>query len=123
MAWSPKAKLHFISFLLRSGTAIVFFYAAFSAFLNPGAWVSFVPGFIARIIPVNTFLILWGLYEVLLAFWLLSGWKPFKAAVTATITMFLIVFFNVIGLDIVFRDIAILLSTASLAIIHYKQKW
>lgn len=121
MVWSPKAKLHFVSFLLRSGTAIVLLYAAFSAYLNPGAWISFVPGFIARIIPVTAFLILWSIYEILLALWLLSGWQSFKAAVLASITLFAITVFNVIGLDIVFRDVAILLSAIALAVIHYKK--
>lgn len=120
MAWTPRAKLSLDSFLLRSGTAIVLFYAAFSAYLNPGAWASFVPAFIGKIIPVTVFLNVWGVYEILLAFWLLSGWQPFRAAVVASITMFLITVFNVLGLDIVFRDVAILLSTIALAVIHYK---
>ncbi len=58
---SSKIKKHdknfLISFLLRSGLAIAFFYAGVSSFLNPTNWIGFVPNFIEVIISKEIFLI------------------------------------------------------------------
>ena len=111
-----------ISLLLRSGLAIVFIYAAISAFLNPSNWIGFVPGFIEFIIPKEIFLVIFSIYEVFLGIGLLANYKTFKLALLSSITLFFILFGNIFALDILFRDVAILFMSLSLMALSYK-KW
>ncbi|HLF53905.1 MAG TPA: hypothetical protein VI544_01885 [Candidatus Nanoarchaeia archaeon] len=109
-----------VSFILRSGLALVFFYASISAFVNPIAWAGYVPNFIKQIISVNSFLLIHSSAEMILGFWLLSGKKTFYASLASAAAMFSIIAFNLTALDIVFRDVAIMLSAIALAVLHYK---
>lgn len=111
-----------VSFILRSGLAVVFFYAAIAAFLDPNSWVGFIPSWIKTIIPGRIFLILYSIYELVLGVWLLSNKKTYYAAVLSAITMFAIIIFNIGVLDILFRDIAILLSAVALAVLAKLQR-
>lgn len=111
-----------VSFLLRSGLAIVFLYAAISAFLNPLAWVGFIPNFVKNIIPALLFLKIHSAAEIILALWLLSNKKTFYAAVVSALAMLSIVIFNITALEIVFRDIAILFGALALAVLTYSKE-
>ena len=103
-----------ISFLLRSGLAIVFLYAGISSFLNPTSWIGFVPNFIELIIPKEIFLIIFSAYEILLGTGLLFDYKTFTLAILSSVTLFLILFVNIMNLEILFRDIAILFMALAL---------
>lgn len=105
------------SFCLRAGLAVVFLYAAVAAFIDPDAWVGFIPSFIRGIIPARTFLVIHSVGEIILGLWLLSGAYPFAAGILAAGAMASIVLFNLGSLDIVFRDIAILFMALALAVI------
>jgi len=111
-----------VPFLLRSGLATVFLYAAVAAFLEPNAWIGFVPQFVRNIIPGNLTLILHSAWNTFLAVWLLSNKKTYYASIFSILTLLAIIVFNLGSLDIVFRDIAILLSAVALAIMSYKTK-
>ena len=111
-----------MSFLLRSGIAIVFIYAAFSSFLNPLNWIGFIPNFISLIIPKEIFLIIFSSYQVLLGFGLLLNYKTFVLSIVSSITIFFILFVNVLALDLLFRDIAILFMSLALAALSYRGK-
>ena len=104
-----------ISFLLRSGLAIAFLYAGISSFLNPTNWIGFVPNFIELIIPKEIFLIIFSAYEILLGAGLLFDYKTFTLSILSSATLFLILFGNIMNLEILFRDIAILFMALALA--------
>ena len=118
----PNDKDALASFILRAGLAVVFLYAAASSVLNPPAWIGFVPSFVKAIIPSNFFLYLHSGGELALALWLLSNKKTFYAALVSAAAMLSIIIFNLTALDIVFRDIAIMLSAAALAVLSYRGK-
>ena len=108
-------------FLLRAAIASVFFYAAIASFITPDNWVGYFPIFLRHMIPQGLLLPGFSVYELALAMWLLSGKYIFYAAILACITLLGIIIFNIDQLDIVFRDFAIILSAASLAVFSYKK--
>lgn len=112
MSLLPRVKL--ISFYLRLGLASVFLYAAVSSLLAPRLWIGFVPDILAKVGAAETFLPLFSLFEFALALWLLSGRYARCAATAAAATLGLIIAFNLLALDIVFRDVAILFMTLAL---------
>ena len=111
-----------VSFFLRSGLAIVFFYAGIASLLAPENWVGFIPGFIRNIFPAPILLVLFSVYEISLGAWLLSNKKIFYASILSASTMLIIIIANMSLLDIVFRDIAILFMAIALAILSSKDK-
>ena len=114
-------KNNLASFFLRSGLAIVFFYAGIASFLAPENWIGFIPNFIIDFFPVSVFLILFSIYEIFLGVWLLSNKKIFYASVLSASTMLIIVITNILLFDIVFRDIAILFMAIALAVLSRKK--
>lgn len=103
-----------ISFLLRAGIAIAFLYAAIAAFLDPFAWIGFLPSWLDGMATRKLFLLLFSSYEIVLALWLLSGKQALRAATFSSATLFLIILFNVASLDILFRDVPILFAALAL---------
>ncbi len=103
-----------ISFLLRAGLAIAFFYAGISSFLNSANWIGFIPNFISLIISKEIFLIIFSAYQILLGAGLLFDYKTFTLSILSSITLFLILFVNIMNLEILFRDIAILFMALAL---------
>lgn len=102
------------SFLIRAGLAAAFFYAATSAFLMPEAWVGFLPLWLKEKLSANLLLPAFSLYEIILGLWLLAGvWLRLSAAL-AFLTFFAIIFYNLGSLDIVFRDIPLMLAALAL---------
>ncbi len=110
---------HLAIFLLRLGLALAFFYAAIAAFFDPFSWIGFFPNWMTTLIPGTILLMLWNIYELTLAVWLLSGWKAFPASVLASLTMLMIILPNLFSLDIVFRDLAILCAALALSALTY----
>lgn len=117
--WTAEA---FVSFLLRTGLAMTFLFAAIAAFLEPDAWVGFLPEWMRNLAPETVLLFGFCLYETFLAFWLLSNKRPFEAAVLSSVTLLLIIFANITALSIVFRDVAILFAALALSVLHYRRK-
>lgn len=109
-----------VSFLLRAGLACVFLYAATASLLEPSSWVGFIATQLRNILPEKLLLSGFSLYEIALSLWLLSGKKIFVSAIVSGITLSLIIFQNIMSLDIVFRDLAILSGALALAALHYK---
>ena len=101
--------------LLRIGVAFAFLYPPFDSLMYPQAWISFFPPFMRGIVPDPLLLISWGVVEVIIALWILSGKQIFLPSVAAAILLFLIVAFNFYLLEIVFRDITIALTALTLA--------
>ena len=111
-----------VSFFLRSGLAIVFFYAGIASLISPQNWVGFIPQFIQNNFPEFIFLSLFSVYEIFLGVWLLSDKKIFYASILSSVTMFFIIISNIFVFDVVFRDIAILFMALSLIIFSGKNK-
>jgi len=99
--------------LLRLGLAFSFIYVAIAAFVNPVSWIGFLPGFLRN----ETILFVFSIGEIILGGWLLVGWRTFYAAVVSAIVMSGIVVFNLGALDIVFRDVSILLMAIALIVL------
>lgn len=101
----------------RYGIGFAFLYSAIASFVNPNAWIGFLPNFLSLVAPKEIFLNVFSVFEIFLALWLFSNRKIYYAAILSAITMFGIVVFNLGALDIVFRDVTILFSAIALAIL------
>ncbi len=101
--------------LLRLALGFVFIYAAVSSILNPSSWIGFLPSGLSAVWTAENWLILFSLCEMVLAVWILSGWRVFWSSLTATAVLFAIVLINLATFDIVFRDLALGIAAMSLA--------
>ena len=101
---------------LRVGLALVFLYPAIAAFLEPQNWIGFLPAFIAT----NEALFAFGVFEIILALWLLSGFRVGIAALISGALVLGIVLTNFGALDIIFRDIPIIFASAALYVLSKK---
>lgn len=102
--------------LLRIGAAFAFLYPPINALMEPDAWIGYFPAFTRGIVPDEVLLHGFGLIEIVIALWILSGWKIFWPALLATVMLLGIVFFNLPQMQIVFRDLSIAAVTLSLAL-------
>ncbi|MBI2048182.1 MAG: hypothetical protein HYT27_03505 [Parcubacteria group bacterium] len=108
-----------ISLILRLGLAFSFLYPAISAFFNPFAWIGYFPQFAHALIPNDAFLLhSFGIVEIIIALWLLSGRRVFYPSIAAAVLLFLIVVFNFSQMDVVFRDLSIFAMAVALALLH-----
>lgn len=105
-------------FLLRLGVAFSFLFPPVNAFLDPYAWVGYFPAFIPDAMPEMVLLHVFGLIEVIIGLWLLSGRKIFIPSVAATALLALIVLFNLGDFQVLFRDVSIAFAALALAIAH-----
>ncbi|KKT55713.1 hypothetical protein A3G55_01145 [Candidatus Giovannonibacteria bacterium RIFCSPLOWO2_12_FULL_44_25] len=78
------------NFLLRVGLAVVFFYAATAAYLEPHNWIGFLPSYFR----MSLVLALFSAYQIVLALWLLSGKAAFWSALLSAATLLAIIFQN-----------------------------
>ncbi len=110
-----------IELLLRIGVSFSFFYPPISAFYDPYAWVGYIPSFLS-VIPLEslTLLKLFGLFEVGIAIWILFGRRIFIPSIAAALFLFLVVVFNLNQMDVLFRDVPILLMALCLMLISKK---
>lgn len=99
--------------ILRLGLGAVFIYAGLSSLMSPFLWVGFVPQWVGVIMPVETFLIFYGVFEVLLGVTFISGFSLRAASVLAFLSLLsIIVFFGVD--EITFRDFGLLMMALAL---------
>ncbi len=111
-----------ISIILRIGLAIPFMYAAIAAFLHPSDWVIFFPNILRNNIKDTTLLTWWGLFEIVLSVWLVSGKRIFIPSIVATLTLASIIVINLGSSDLIFQDIPALAAALSLSIIHFPNR-
>ncbi|OGE84442.1 MAG: hypothetical protein A2846_02665 [Candidatus Doudnabacteria bacterium RIFCSPHIGHO2_01_FULL_49_9] len=119
MLISNWKKDRLISFLLRIGLASVFLYAALAAFMDPDTWANFLPKFLRDMFPdqIRYFLMAFSLYELALVAVLLLDKFVYWAAIFSALTMVGILVFNAQGMDVIFRDVAIMFMAAALAVL------
>ena len=108
----PSEKLP--SLFLRIGLAIVFIYAAVSAFQNPGAWLGFVPPLVTHFISADLFLQVFSVIQLILAMVLLSGKYAKYAAILSALFLAGIVVTNFSAFIVTFRDIALVFMAVAL---------
>lgn len=102
--------------LLRIGAAFALLYPPIAAVFDPVSWLGYFPHLI-RALPIDSLVLLhgFGIIEVALALWILSGWMIRVPALIATLMLVAIVAFNLAQIDIVFRDLSIAAVTLALA--------
>lgn len=110
-------------FLLRASVAFAFAYPAISAWSEPFTWLGYVPGFardMAAMVGMSDILLLhaFGVLELVIALWLLSGWRIFLPSVAAAGLLLFIVVVNPSEFPILFRDLSIAGLALGLALMH-----
>lgn len=110
--------------LLRVAIAFAFIYPPISAFIDPFAWIGFFPPFLLDAFAGNTQVLLhaFGVLEVTLGLWILSGWRIHIPAALAALVLLAITALNWQSLDIVFRDLSLALAAAALAWMTWPRK-
>lgn len=104
--------------LLRLGVAFAFLYPPLDAFMNPFSWVGYIPSFLREAAPEMFILHTFGILEIVLAVWILSGRKIFWPSLGATTILLVIVAFNLNDFEVLFRDLSIAAMTLALAVMH-----
>lgn len=92
---------------LRVGLAFVFAYASYEICVNPANFLKYTPNFIFKFVPQNLFLYSFGVAEIALAAWLLTGWKAEYSSLISVMLMVGIIVFNPEYFQILFRNVAI----------------
>ena len=102
----PKTEL-----ILRVGVAFSFIYPAISAWFNPYSWIGYFPGFILDIAGNAdiTVLHIFGIFEIIIGVWILFGKNIRIPSLIATVSLAGIILFNWNQMDVIFRDIPIML--------------
>ncbi len=107
-----------VDLVLRIGLAFAFLYPPLSALSDPYSWIGYFPTFMQGIVPDMALLHAFGVVEVVIALWLLSGWRVFWPACLALLMLLGIVVFNLRDFQILFRDVAIACMALALAVRH-----
>src|SRR3989338_9610589 len=115
------SQINIAKLLLRFGLAGTLAYAAISSFITPTSWIGFVPAFLINLsspfMPQEVLLGIFSVTELLLAAWLLSGFKPFYAGLCGAGLFAGIFFANLGALDLVFRDFGLFFAALALALL------
>ena len=109
--------------ILRIGVAFAFLYPPIDAMVNPYSWIGYFPAFIKGIVPDLVLLHTFGVVEIIIAFWILSGWRIFIPSLIATGMLLGIVFFNHNDFEVLFRDLSIAAMTLSLAVVSWDHEF
>lgn len=104
--------------LLRVGLAFAFLYPPWSALQDPVSWIGYFPPFLKGFVPDPVLLPAFGVVEVVLALWILSGWKIFWPCLIAAGMLLGIVLFNTPEFNVLFRDLSIAAMALALAFMH-----
>lgn len=104
--------------LLRLGVAFAFLFPPANALIDPYYWIGYVPNFLDAIVPDMAMLYLFGIVEVVIGLWILSGKRIFIPSVAATALLALIVLLNLNDFQVLFRDVPIALMALALAVLN-----
>jgi uncharacterized membrane protein YphA (DoxX/SURF4 family) len=103
-----------VNLILRAGVAFAFLFAGIDSFLEPFSWVDYIPQALSTIAPAMVLLHVFAAVEILLALWLLWGYKARIPAAIMALMLVVIVGLNFDEFQLLFRDISI--AAAALAI-------
>jgi hypothetical protein len=110
----PSVLNKYPRYLLQTGLAFVFIYAALASFARPNDWIGYFPSFLRDLLPSSIVLTIFSTFELLLAGWLLSNWKLRWAAAVTTLALLAITLTNLSIFDVTFRDVGLALSALAL---------
>jgi uncharacterized membrane protein YphA (DoxX/SURF4 family) len=108
-----------VSLLLRIALAFSFIYAGISIFMTPDNWIGFLPDFVKNL---GGYSALYGhaTFDLILGLWLLSNKWTFWASIISALNLAAISIFNLAQLDIIFRDVSLLIVAVALAFLTKK---
>lgn len=106
-------------FVLRAGLAFAFLYPPINAIFDPNAWIGYFPPFTRGYVDDLVLLHIFGVVEVVIAVWLLSGTRMFWPAAAALAMLLGIVTMDFTEFQVVFRDLSIAAIALYLCIKHY----
>src|ERR1700733_9502936 len=109
-------------YLLRIGMAFVLLYASFEIYVHPTNFLKFVPPFIVDLVPLQPFLDFFGVAEVFLALWLLSGWKGAYPALLSVLMVIGITVCNTEYFQGLFRNVAMAFGGLALLALEAKSR-
>lgn len=108
--------------LLRIALAFAFAYPAYGFWTTPNNWIGYLPSFVKNAgvlaqagISESVLVMMIAGFHLLIALWLLSGWRIFIPSLIAAVFLGTVVYFNLNQLDILFRDISLALVALALA--------
>jgi uncharacterized membrane protein YphA (DoxX/SURF4 family) len=111
-----------IDLLLRGGVAFAFLYPPINAIWNPYSWLGYFPSWAFGYLPDQVLLHSFGLVEMIIAIWILSGWRIFWPSLAAAAMLLAIVIVDLHSFEVLFRDVSIAAAALALAIMHYKPR-
>jgi hypothetical protein len=115
--------LRFVDYLLRAAVAFAFLYPPLNALTTPYNWIGYFPAFTRGFVDEMVLLHAFGALEVVLALWILSGWRIFYPSVAAALALGAIVALNLSEFPVLFRDIPIAFAAVALALLHLPERW
>ncbi len=104
------------NFLLRFGVSFALLYPPIDALSNPDSWIGYFPKFLQNFASDMTLLHWFGVVEVFLAVWILSGKKIFWPTFIVGFLLLSIIFFNMNNFEVIFRDVTIAAVAFALAL-------
>ena|SRR3989344_6621501 len=107
--------------LLRFGVAFAFLYPPINALSNPESWLAYFPAFTRGFVPDMVLLHSFGAIEIILALWILSGWKIFWPSAAVAVMLLAIVILDLSEFEVLFRDISIAAAALALALMSLPQ--
>ena len=118
-----------VDWILRIGLAFAFIYPALDAIVDPYSWLGYFPASLLQLshganVPDLVLLHSFGTLEVILALWLLSGWRAFWPACLMFLMLLGIVVLDSPGgqFEVLFRDVSIASIALALAVAHYPRR-
>jgi len=102
--------------LLRIGLGGVFLWFGIDKFIHPDIWVNYIPQWFPMLIPVGTFILLMGIVESLIGFFVLIGFYTRTAAAIAALMLIPIIVslgYNEISV----RDFGLLMLAVGIAVL------
>lgn len=104
--------------ILRVGLAFALLYPPINATVDSGTWVGYFPQIMRGVIDDTLLLHIFGIIEVGLAFWILSGWRIYLPAFATAGLLVGIVAVNIPEFQVLFRDLSIAALALALALLH-----
>lgn len=105
--------------VLRIGVAFSFLYPPIDALLDPYSWLGYFPAFMRGYVPDMVLLHSFGIFEVVIALWILSGVRIRYPSIIAALVLCAIVFFDSNNFSVLFRDLSIAAAALSLALFSW----
>lgn len=121
MRKTELSKTELAKWLLRFGLAFVFVYATIEIYINPQNFLKYTPKSVLTYVPLDFFLNAFGVVELAVAVWLVSGWKGEYPALLSFMMMVGIVAFNMEHFQVLFRNVAIAFGSLALVCLELEK--